>query len=363
MILIFITAFLSLVALIIIHESGHFIAAKKLGVKVEEFGLGLPPKIWSRQIGETLYSLNAIPFGGFVRIYGHEEPVYGDKRSFSERPFWQKSIIILAGVFSFWVISAVVLTAVMIIGAPSVIDDSEINNLVNPKVQIISITPGSPAEKAGLKLGDVIVKIKAGDIKPIEVNKVSDVHDLSLANKGQEATLTIKRGVEIFDVSLLIRDSYSENDGPMGIALARTDLKKYPWYIAPIKGVQATFVLTWTIIQSWIDLFGSLFSGKGLPPGVQVTGVIGIFQLFAEVGGLGVSYFLQFIAVIAIHLALINILPVPALDGGWFFFMLIEKIKGSPLNQKFVQKTSTVFFFLLIALMIWVTIRDIIRIF
>jgi len=363
MVLILITAFISLVLLIIIHELGHFIAAKKLGVKVEEFGLGLPPRIWGKQVGETLYSLNWIPFGGFVKIYGQEEPVKEDSKSFTDRPFWQKSIIILAGVFSFWVISFVVLTAVMLIGAPSAIDDSEINNLVDPKVQIVSISPGSPAQTAGLKLGDVIIKIKIDDTKLIEVNKVKDVLDISMANKGKEATLTIKRGLEVFDVTLNIRESYAADDGPMGVALVRTDLKKYPWYLAPIKGLEATASLTWAIIESWITLFGSLFSGKGLPPGVQVTGVVGIFQLFAEVGGLGVSYFLQFIAIIAIHLALINILPIPALDGGWFFFLLIEKIKGSPLNQKIVQKTSAVFFFLLITLMIWITIRDIIRIF
>ncbi len=110
-------------------------------------------------------------------------------------------------------------------------------------------------------------------------------------------------------------------------------------------------------------LLGNLLSGQGLPPGVEVAGVVGIFRLFTEIGGLGISYFLQFIAIIAVHLAIINSLPIPALDGGWFFFMIIEKIKGKPLNQLFVQKISAAFFFLLIGLMIWITIRDIIRIF
>jgi regulator of sigma E protease len=149
----------------------------------------------------------------------------------------------------------------------------------------------------------------------------------------------------------------------MGIGLVRTALRKYPWYIAPIKGIWATISLTITIIKSWGMVFSNLFSGRGLPPGVEVTGVVGIFQLFGQMGGLGISYFLQFVAIIAVHLALINSLPIPALDGGWFFFMLIEKIKRKPLNQLFVQRISAVFFFLLIALMVWVTVRDIIRIF
>lgn len=363
MYLILIIAFFSLVGLIIIHELGHFLIAKKLGVKVEEFGLGFPPRIWGKKIGETIYSLNCIPFGGFVKIYGHEDPVQGDPRSFSERPFWQRSLIILGGVFVFWVVAVIILSAVMIIGAPSVIEDSDTTDLINPKVQIISVLEGSPAQEASLKLGDIILGVGTQDSKIIDVNKVVDVQNFSLANKGQEAVLTIKRGLDVFNVSMTLKDNYGENEGPIGVSLVRTDLKKYPWYLAPIKGVQATFNLTEAIIQSWIMLLGNLFSGQGLPPGVQVTGIVGIFQLFTEIGGLGVSYFLQFIAIIAVHLALINILPIPALDGGWFFFMLIEKIKGKPLNQILVQRTSVVFFFLLVGLMIWITVRDIIRIF
>jgi regulator of sigma E protease len=358
MFLILIIAFISLIALIIIHELGHFLAAKKLGVKVEEFGLGFPPRLWGKKVGETLYSINLIPFGGFVRIYGHEDPVYDDPRSFSSRPFWQKSIIILGGIFTFWIISAILLTIVMIIGSPSSIEDSRTEGIINPKVQIVSILPESPAKEADLKLGDVILKV--GDTS---VDKVEEVASFSQASKGEEVSLTIKRGQEIFDVSLLVRDSYPENEGPIGISLVRTALIKYPWYLAPWKGIEATYILAVSIIQSWIMVLSNLFSTGGLPPGVEVTGIVGIFQLFTEVGALGVSYFLQFIAVIAVHLALINSLPLPALDGGWFFFMIIEKIKGGPLNQKFVQRSSAVFFFLLVGLMIWVTVRDIIRIF
>jgi len=360
MYLIIIIAFLSLVALIIIHELGHMLTAKKLGVKVEEFGLGYPPRIWGKKIGETLYSINWLPFGGFVKIYGHEKPVEGDPRSFSERPFWQKSLIILGGVFSFWVISAIILTIVMIIGAPTAIDDSVSGGIINPKVQIISIEKDSPAFSADLKIGDVILQVKNREqLKAGSVDKVKEVQNFSQENRGEEVILTIQRGQEIFDVNLKLRNE----DIPMGVSLIRTGLKKYSWYTAPLKGIEATFSLTWSIIKSWIMIFASLFSGKGMPEGAQVTGIIGIFQLFTEIGSLGVSYFLQFIAIIAVHLALINSLPLPALDGGWFLFLVVEKLKGKPLNQKIIEKTSLIFFFLLITLMIWITIKDIIRIF
>lgn len=348
MALIIIIAFISLVALIILHEFGHFILAKSFGVKVEEFGLGYPPRILGKKIGETIYSLNLLPFGGFVKIYGQEEEI-DLPRSFSQKSFWQRSLIILGGVLSFWFIAALILTILMMLGVPTVIEDEAESNLINPKVQIVSVAQGSPADKAGLKIGDIIKNF----------DKVKEVQDFAQLNKGQEVSLTIQRGKEVFNISLIPRVSSPSEQGPLGVALVRTALKTFPWYQAPLKGISATGSLTWLVIKSWVMVLGSLFSGQGLPPGVEVGGPVKIFELFIDIGGLGASYFLQFIALIAVHLALINVLPIPALDGGWFLFILIGRLRGKPLDQKIIQKVSSVFFFLLIGLMIWITIRDI----
>lgn len=350
MILIFITTFFSFVALIILHELGHFVLAKSFGVKVEEFGLGYPPRLFGKKIGETIYSLNLLPFGGFVKIYGQEEPIE-HSRSFSTKSFWQKSLIILGGVISFWVIAVIILTIVMATGVPTVVDDEENQGLIESKVQIMAVAKDSPAEGAGLKIGDVIKNF----VQVKEIQEFANVH------KGEEITLTIQRGKEVFKVSLVPRFSPPDSEGPMGVALARTVLKSYPWYQAPLKGISATGQLTWFIIRSWGMVFSSLFQGQGLPAGVEVGGPIKIFTLFTEMGDLGISYFLQFIAIIAVHLALINILPVPALDGGWLMFMIIDRLRKKPLNQEVVRKVSTAFFFLLVGLMIWITIRDIIK--
>lgn len=357
MVLIIIIAFFSLISLIIIHELGHFLLAKRFGVKVEEFGIGYPPRLFGKKIGETIYSINLLPFGAFVKIYGQEKRIE-DPRSFTTKPFWQKVLIIVAGVISFWIVAAILLSIVMGIGVPTIIQDEENQGLVDPKIQITAIASNSPAEKAGLKPGDTIIGISGTDI-----NKVKEVQGFTQAHKGEEIILTIRRGKEVFDVSLVPRVSPPENEGAMGVALARTALKSYPWYQAPIKGIVATGNLTLMIIKVWGTTIMNLFQGKGVPAGVEVKGIVGIFGLFIQVGAMGVSYFLQFIAMISISLALINILPIPALDGGWLLFLVIEKLKGRPLNQKIVQNISLVFFFLLIALMIWVTIKDIAQLF
>jgi len=361
MFLTFIIVFVSFVILIILHELGHFFMAKKFGVKIEEFGLGFPPRLFGKKFGETLYSINLLPFGGFVKIYGQEEPI-DNPQSFSTKPIYQRALIILGGVISFWIISAILLSIVMAIGVPTMIEDEENHNLVNPKVQITAIAPDSPAEKAELKIGDIIRELKFQE-EQLKIDKVGQVLEFTQAHKGGEVILTIQRGKETFDISLIPRVSHPENEGPMGIALTRTALKFYPWYQAPVKGIIATGNLTLMTVMGWGKLIASLFQGEGVPPDMEVRGPVGIFELFVIVRGLGISYFLQFIAMISISLAIINILPIPALDGGWLLFLAIEKLKGRPLDQKIVRNVSMVFFFLLIALMILVIIKDIMRIF
>jgi len=361
MILTIIIAFISLIGLIVLHELGHFLLAKKFGVKVEEFGIGYPPRLFGKKIGETIYSLNLLPFGAFVKIYGHEKRIE-DARSFTTKPFYQKALIILGGVVVFWIVSAILLSIVMWIGVPSAISDEEGGILKDPKVQIAVIVSESPAEAAQLKIGDAILELRLED-EQLKIDKVGQVQEFTQAHKGEEVILTIQRGDEIFDVSLIPRVSFPEGEGPMGIALVRTALKSYSWYIAPVEGIKATGVLTVAVVRGWGMVFSSLFQGKGVPPGVEIGGPVRIFELFVDVRALGISYFLQFMALISISLALINILPIPALDGGWFLFLVIEKLKGKPLNDKIVQRVSATFFFLLIALMVWITIKDVIRLF
>ena len=354
-------AFILLIGLIVLHEFGHFVLAKRFGVKVEEFGIGLPPRLIGKKIGETVYSLNLLPFGAFVKIYGEEGGIESAD-SFTGRPIWQRTLIVLGGVVSFWIISAILLSIVFGMGVPTAISDEENENLVNPRVQIVAVAPNSPAERAGIKPGDAIRKFSIFNLQ-FSIDKVKEVQEFTEKYKGEEITLTIERGKEIFDVSLIPRVSPPEGEGAMGVALSRTAIKSYPWYLAPIKGMEACFNTTGAIAVGLARVLGNLVQGKGLPPGAQLMGPVGIGSLMTQFVKLGISYYLQFLAIISIYLAIFNILPIPALDGGKLLFLGIEKVRRKPVSQKTEQSITGIFFALLIALMIWVTIKDIARLF
>ena len=356
MLLVFI-AFISLMSLIITHELGHFLLAKKFGIKVEEFGIGYPPRIYGKKVGETIYSLNLLPFGAFVRIFGHEERI-DHPRSFSNKPIWQRALVILGGVVSFWIVAAILLTLVMALGVPSIINDSDAIGFSEPKVQIIAIASNSPAASAKLEVGDTITKIGG-----VETNKVIEVQDFIKENKGKEIALTVQRGKNIFDVNVVPRSIVPEGEGALGVGLVRTGLISYSWYEAPIKGIVATGNLTVMILDGWKTALTSIFGGKGVPQGMEVRGIVGIFDLFVRSGELGATYFLQFVAIASVSIALLNVMPIPALDGGWFVLLMIEAIRKKPLNEKIERGINAFFFFLLLILMVLVTIKDIIRIF
>ncbi len=359
MILTILIAFFSLVGLMVLHEFGHFVLAKKFGVKVEEFGIGYPPRIFGKKIGQTFYSLNFLPFGAFVKIHGEEEGVESI-HSFSEKPIWQRALITLGGVVSFWIIGIILFSIVFASGVPEVVSDEENHGLVNPRVQVVAISLNSPAETAGLEVGDIIKKLQVLDHQQ-EVNKVKEVQEFVNEYLDKEVTLTIQRGTEVLDILLIPRILPPIGEGPLGVGLVRTTIKNYPVWLAPIKGIEATFNTTISIIKGLALAISNAI--RGLPTGVQFVGPVGIGSLIAQAVQMGINYFLQFIAIIAIYLAVFNILPIPAVDGGRLLFLGIEKIKGSPINRKVEQNINTICFTFLIVLMILVTIKDIVGLF
>ena len=341
-----------LISLMVLHELGHFLMAKKFGVDVEEFGVGYPPRIFGKRFRGTIYSLNLIPFGAFVRIKGEEENIE-DSKSFSQKPIWQRSLIIFGGVGFFWIIAIVILTSVAFFwGIPTSVPDNW-EGTQNTEVMITQTIDNFPAQLAGIEMGDKIVNF----------DKMDKFQKFIKENKEKEITLNIKRGEEIFDIYLTpIVSDLNENEGVIGVALARVANIKYPWYEAPIQGVFITAKQTIAIPIMFGTIFKNAIQGEKTQ-GVKFVGPIGIGKIMTDALDQGLVNFLMFLSMISIWLAVFNILPIPALDGGKLLFLAIEKIKGKAVNPKTEQKITLIFFGLLLGLMLFVTIKDIIGLF
>ncbi len=340
--------------LIFVHEFGHFLAAKKIGCKVEEFGFGFPPRILGKKIGETLYSLNAIPIGGFVRIWGEEgaktKEEQKDPRLFTNKRIWQRFLVLFSGVLMNFILAMVLITLAAVIGMPTVLSGQRIKGkITNEKIQITEISPHSPAETAELKVGDTILGF----------TQISDLQAYTEENLGKTITLKIRRGTEEQEVSITPRTKIPAGEGPLGVGLVKTGIVRYPWYYAPWVGLKTSVNLTIQMIY----LFGLLLKNL-IAKGVlifDISGPVGIAVLTGEAARLGFIYLLQLTVLLTINLAIINILPFPALDGGRLLFLVFEKIKGRKISQKVENIVHNIGFAILIFLMIAVTFNDIYR--
>lgn len=368
MLLTLLIAFFSLIVLMIIHEFGHFVIAKKFGVKVEEFGIGYPPRIFGKQVGETIYSVNLIPLGAFVKIKGEEGGV-DDYRSFSNLAIWKRILICLGGVIAFWLAAIIIFSVALGIGASVPIGDQDISVVKDTSIKIVAVQKNSPAQLAGLEPGDKIMNIYPVKSSQIEasseagqfnrVNKIADFQKFVTDNAGKQISLTINRAGETINVNLMPRVSYPEGQGPTGVVLERTAniIEKYPWYQAPIQGTIYTGKITWEALKGIYGFFASLFAGNGVPPGAELAGPVGITIFISRAADYGAGFFLYFMGSLTVLLAIFNLFPIPALDGGKLLFLIIEKIIGKPVPVKWEQGITVLFFFLLITMSIFVTIK------
>ncbi len=349
-----------LILLVLVHEFGHFFAAKLFGVKVEEFGIGFPPRIWGIKKGETVYSLNWLLLGGFVRIFGEEGEGENDPRSYANRPAWQRAVILGAGVFGNIFLTFIILWIGFTIGFPTALGGKiEGGKLLESNVQIVQVVKGSPAEEAKIKQTDIVLSIKSPQTDSLAITDVETLQTFTKNHRGEVLTLTIRRGGEIFEKNVLSRANPPEGEGQMGIALAQVGIVAFPWYEAIGKAFTATWNNIYFIFLSIYLLIESFFTeGKAIG---EVSGPVGIAVLTGQFYALGINYFLAFVALISINLAVLNILPIPALDGGRLFFLIIEKLKGSPLRPELENRIHAVGFALLLGILIIVTVRDILH--
>lgn len=347
--------------LILSHEFGHFITAKRSGIKVEEFGFGFPPRIFGKKIGETTYTLNLIPFGGFVKIEGEEGDHPDDPRSFAAKSPYIQALVLGAGVLFNVLLAFILLSIVSWAGTPTQLDDTDTPARARDiRVLIGLVAPDSPAEKAGLLSGDTILRVsKDGDEK--EIRDVSTLQEFVKKYGDDFLTLTVLRGAEESGFNVYARSHPPEGEGALGISLVRVGVVSHPWWEAPWEGFKMTLRSIALTARGFVEIIRIAFSGGNA--GAYVAGPVGIVSLVDQSLGLGFVFLIQFTALLSINLAIINLIPFPALDGGRLFFLLIETVRRKPLNKKITAWVNAASFFFLLFLMLLITIADVRKLF
>ena len=347
-----------LLALVLVHEWGHFIAAKKAGCNVEEFGFGFPPKLWSFTWHGTEYSLNLLPIGGFVKIEGEDmaEQSPAPTSFASKSASWRVVILAAGGVMNI-VLAWVLLSVQGVIGVPTLITEDNAATLTKTQTYILEVQPGSPAAEAGLAELDRIVSID-----DLATPTIQSIQQHTAERAGEPLELVVSRQGATQELSVTPRVDPPPGEGALGISLASTGLATVPWWQAPWHGLQRTGLLLMAIVTQFGIILGQLFSTGSV--GGDLAGPVGIAVLTNEATTLGLPYVLEFGALISLNLALINILPFPALDGGRIAFVLLEVLRGGKrLASQVEQYIHTAGFALLILLMVWITFRDVGRFF
>ncbi len=348
--------------LVLVHEFGHFIAARKSGIAVDEFGIGFPPRITGKQIGKTFYSINWIPVGGFVRIKGvagdddNAEAHAPDSDSFAAKPMWRRFVVLFAGIGMNVLLAVVLFAIVHMVGfttSPVTLKNGAI--VSGEQVIITGSVEGGPAETAGLEAGDQIISINDD-----AVLRTDDVSELTLES-GVSLDFLVERDNERIAVPVVptvVTLVEGEEYVGVGIGLEQLVDVRYSWYRSLWLGVTTTAEMTGLIFESLRDTIGAIGSGD---PGAtdQLAGPVGIAVITGEVARLGVVPLMQFAALLSINLALFNLFPLPALDGGRIAFLAAEAVRRKPVSPKFEAVVHNIGFMLLLFLVLLVTVKDI----
>jgi regulator of sigma E protease len=377
--------------LVFVHEFGHFVVARRAGMKVHEFALGFPPRAfgwykdpktgkkhftWGRgkdglksavsgeeateDYPDTLYTVNWLPLGGYVKIKGENGEHANDPDSFGNKKAWVRAVVLVAGVSMNFLLAAVLLGAGFIIGLPSdisTLEDKQAILVGSPSVAVQQVEKDSPADVAGITFGDQIVSINN-----VAIEESTQVSEYIAEHVAEELSILVLRGEQELTLQMTpaLLDGM-EDKARVGVLLVDAAVVRYPWYIAIYKGFVAAGVMTINILLAFFFLIKNLILGNGLA--FDVAGPVGIAVIVGNSARLGISYLLNTIAVISLSLAVINILPIPALDGGRILFIGIEKLIKRPVPMKYEQMAHTIGFVLLMALIVVITWRDVVGLF
>ncbi len=348
--------FVILLALVLSHEAGHFFSALFFGIKVEEFGFGIPPRMFGVKSKKgILYSFNWLPLGGFVKITGEDGGDSEDPAHFSNKPAWVQAVVLASGIFMNLVLAYVIFIAVAGMGTFESLEDKDAALYPDAKVMIVEISPNSPAGEAKLEAGDIVSNMVSG-ADSVTPETIGETQKFITAHKGKEILMVIGRGKTEFKATIIPRTNPPEGEGALGVALSLVHIRKIPFYLAPVEGAQIMWNATTATLQGFWMLIKSLWNGGA---GVQVSGPVGIYNLTGQATNMGLSTLFTFIALLSINLAIINILPIPGLDGGRLFFVIIEAVRGKKISANVSSTVHGIGLALLIALMLLITFKDI----
>ncbi len=376
--------------LVLIHEAGHYLVAKKFGIKVEEFGFGFPPRLWGKQKGETMYTINWLPIGGFVKLYGEDEAGGGKvtlhhgevankdiKRAFFARPVWQRALVVLAGVIMNVFLAIAVYYIFMFISGfkteiPLYFGDYQfafVHQINRSDLIITEVVKNSPAEYAGITPSSRILSVNG-----LTIDNTSEFQNIISANKGREITLEWEdlQTQKISKATLVPRINPPKNQGALGIAFFATNTAVLS-YDTPAQKLLSGIVHPYNLMVYQFDILGKLtalsFKQRNAEPVSQgISGPVGIFKIVGQVAHIPdmkerILGLLNLIGLLSMSLAIFNVLPIPALDGGRLFFILIEGVVGRKINPRIEGYVHTVGFAVLLMLILLVTYKDIMQYF
>jgi regulator of sigma E protease len=370
--------------LVVIHELGHGIVARRNGVVVEEFGVGFPPRAWGKKLKnsvlgkDVLISLNWLPLGGFVKLQGEHDSASG-KGDYGAATYWQKTKILLAGVVMNWLAAIVLFTILALVGLPKILPNqfsvpTDTVESVEP-LKIGQVEKDSPAEKAGLKNGDEILLVGNQEIQSSKA-----LAEATKANRGKKVTVTYSRGDREYTAPVTLRKENSADKGFLGVRTTQRLSEIRATWSAPIVGLVTTVQLTGETFASLGKLVASVGEGIGSRftadqaarksgdealefASNSVSGPVGILGvIFPQMQQAGLKPLLLLTAIISLSLAVMNVLPIPALDGGRWFTMTVFKLLKKPLTKEREEKIQTVGFMALLALIVIVTFADVSKI-
>lgn len=349
---------LTLGLLVFVHELGHFLVARAFGISVDEFGFGFPPRIFGIKRGNTVYSINWIPLGGFVKIKGvagddAAKERFADSDSFAAARTWKKFCVLAAGIVMNILLGITLLTVGFRIGLPLSLEQDIPNATTrNAQIQILSIQSPSPAESVGLQPGDALVSINTATFLSTD-----DVRNFLAERPGQEIHLQWKRKETVREGTVRLLNQ--EGRGMLGVSLGKIGIVSFSLPRAFLMGAQTSFGMAGQIFVALADVLRGLVVEHTVRP--DLSGPIGIAVMTGQAARLGFIYLLQFTAILSVNLAVFNVLPIPALDGGRILFVLIERVRRKPLNERIEALIHNTGFVFLLALVLLVTARDVAR--